>query len=164
MRFLGAAVLSIAAAAACADPLSVPRVPVLTGTVNLVAPSAGAAFAQNDPSLGCPSHPFRGYGFRTVFDWEDVEGATRYAVRLKHTGSIYAAIDYSVTASELDRTLCNAFVADHNVDNWVWRVAAIADVPDAAPDTLWSEERLYRFELCRHPDGAPCTAPPEPAP
>jgi hypothetical protein len=152
------------AAVACADPLAVPQEPVLTGTVNLIAPSPGALFAQNDPSLGCTSHAKRGYGFRTAFDWEDVEGADRYAVRLKKVGAMYAAIDHSVVDSELDLTWCNAFVIDVNLENWVWSVAAIADRPSAPPDTLWSETRGYGFQPCRHPDGEPCTAPPEPAP
>lgn len=151
-----------AAAVACADPVSVPRLDPWVGTVNLLSPTPGSLFEQNDPNIGCTSHPFRGYGFRTAFDWEDVDGADRYAVRLKKVGAMYAAIDHSVIDSDLDLTWCNAFVIDPNLNNWVWRVAAIADRPGAAPDTLWSEERTYGFAPCRHPGDVPCTAPPEP--
>jgi hypothetical protein len=152
--------------AACSDPRTAPPdVDLFEGQVKLVSPSNGSRFAQNDPSIGCTAHPFRGYGFRLAFDWEDVRGAHGYAIYLEHVGSTYPAIDHHVTESRYAATWCNAFVADVNLDNWIWRVAAIrAGAAATVPDTLWSEERTYGFQPCRHPDGAPCTAPPEPVP
>ena len=158
--------LTFAAVAACSDPRTAPPdVDLFEGQVKLVAPSNGSRFAQNDPAIGCAAHPFRGYGFRLAFDWEDVRGAQHYAIHLKHVGSAYPAIDYQITESRFDAAWCNAFVIDSNLDNWIWRVAAISADPSAtAPDTLWSEERTHGFQPCRHPDGAPCSAPAEPQP
>ncbi len=159
-----AASATLVAALACTDPVSVPRLDPWEGSVNLVSPTPGALFVQNDPSIGCSSHPFRGYGFRLAFDWEDVAGADRYAIHLKKVGALYPAIDQSITESGFDFAWCNAFVIDPNLNNWVWRVAAIADHAGAPPDTLWSEERAYGFAPCRHPGDVPCTAPPESPP
>jgi hypothetical protein len=164
IRLWGLVVLTIAVA--CADPISVPQGDPLEpfeGSVSLLSPSPGALFVQNDASIGCSSHPFRGYGFRFDFDWEDVSGADRYAIHLKKVGALYPAIDQNVLESAYDAAWCNAFVIDANLNNWVWRVAAIDLRPGgAAPDTLWSEERAYGFAPCRHSGDVPCTAPPEP--
>jgi len=131
----------------------------LKGTVALVSPTAGERFAQNNPAIGCASHPARGYGFRIAFDWHDVEGAQRYRVQFKHTGAQYSAVEYTVEQSEYAATWCNAFVIDANLDNWIWRVAAVG-TNDA--DTLWSEQRAYGFKPCRLQDSipTPCYAPP----
>lgn len=158
--------VTLAAVVACSDPGTATReIEPLEGQVKLVAPASGSRFAQNDASIGCQSHAFRGYGFRLAFDWEDVPEAHRYDIYLKKVGALYPAINYHVTESQYDVAWCNAFVIDANLDNWTWRVAAIGAGESAEkPDTLWSEERTYGFEPCRHPDGSPCTAPPEPAP
>lgn len=156
---------AITVACAHGDTVAPPRLVPLSGTVTLVAPTAGARFAQNDTTIGCPAHPARGHGFRLAFDWADVPDADRYGLLLKKVGALYPAINQSVLQSELTITWCNAFVIDPNLDNWVWRVAAIADhAGAAAPDTLWSEERLYGFQPCRLPGGIPCSAPPDTAP
>lgn len=153
-----------ALALACADQATAPT-PGPRGAVSLVSPSSGALITQNDATIGCPSHATRGHGFRLSFDWEDVVGADRYFVRLKRTGSLYPAIDHSVRESSLDQAWCNAFVIDANLNNWVWRVAAVAFGADStAADTLWSEERTYGFLPCRHPGGAACSAPPDSLP
>lgn len=154
----------ILAAVACAE-LSTTE-PGPRGAVSLLAPAGGAKFVQNDPSIGCAYHAKRGYGFRLQFDWEDVEGADRYAIFFRKVGAPYAAINHSVALSEFDEAWCNAFVIDANLENWAWRVAAIAGGWDstAKVDTLWSEERTYGFLPCRHADDAPCTAPPDSIP
>jgi hypothetical protein len=145
---------------ACQEPTtSQPQHHVLAGTLALVAPASGAAFKQNDATIGCPAHATRGYGFAMLFDWSDVPGATKYKVFLKHTGSQYAAVDYAVNESIFAATWCNAFVIDANLTNWTWRVAAFAvDSNGALSDTLWSEERTYKFDPCRLADTTPCYA------
>lgn len=156
-------ILTIAAlvgiAVACADtPVAAPNP---NGTVNLLSPAGGARFVQNDPALlECPDHPTRGRGFRLAFDWDDVEGADRYAIFLKQKHATYPAINYSVGESEFSGLWCNAFVLDRNLNDWLWRVAAIAHGADSLTgDTLWSEERIYGYEPCRLASGAPCSAP-----
>lgn len=157
--------LTLAAAAACSEPgTATPEIETVPGEVRLVAPSNGSRFRQNDASIGCPHHAFRGYGFRLAFDWESVPKAQRYGIYLKKVGAMYPAINYEVMESHYAAAWCNAFVADPNLDNWTWRVAAIADGSAGKVDTLWSEERTYGFEPCRHANGSPCTAPPEPTP
>ena len=150
--------------AACADSATMPPEGP-GGTVALISPTTGAQITQNDASLGCPAHATRGYGFRLAFDWDDVTGAARYFVRLKRTGALYPAVDWSVPVSEFEGLWCNAFVTDANLTNWVWRVAAVAHGADStAADTLWSEERTYSFLPCRISEGVPCTAPPDTSP
>ena len=137
-----------------------PRVHILSGELKLLTPAKNAVLPQNQSDIGCPAHATRGYGFRLHFDWEDVEGADHYTVYLKHTGSQYAAVDRAAGESEFAQTWCNGFVADFNLDNWTWRVAAFAPGDSTTPpDTLWSEERQYRFEPCRLADSLPCYAP-----
>jgi hypothetical protein len=147
---------------ACADgePYAPRRGPGLSGAVTLLAPGPGGLFKQNDPTIGCDAHADRGFGFRLVFDWEDVEGVEQYDIVLQHVGSPIAAVRERVIESKHERTWCNAFVADFNLDQWIWRVAAIGPSSSGAvPDTLWSETREYGFEPCRHADGRPCSAP-----
>jgi hypothetical protein len=156
------AIPTIAGILACsADNPNAPLGPELTGTVQLVSPLSGGRFTQNDASIGCAAHAARGFGFRTVFDWQDVEGAEKYIIRLKQAGAQFPAIDYEVSESRYERTWCNAFVIDLNLDDWNWTVAAIGPAPaGAVPDTLWSEQRVYGFDPCRLSDGRSCFAPP----
>jgi hypothetical protein len=137
----------------------------LEGAVALVRPASGERFRQNDASLGCADHAARGHGFRIAFDWQEVDKAEGYKIVFWHRGSMFPAVQQVVTESSYEVTMCNAFVADFNLDHWVWRVAAFGPAPNRAPaDTLWSEEREYGFEPCRLADGTPCSAPPGPAP
>ena len=131
----------------------------LSGSVRLLTPAPGGRFVQNDPSIGCAVHSTRGSGFRLAFDWEDVAGANRYDIELKHVGAEFPAVSYHVTESRYEATFCNAFVIDSNLDHWIWRVAAIGGSDKGtAPDTLWSEEREYGFAACRLSDDRPCYA------
>ena len=124
------------------EPIAPGPTPFLSGHVSLLAPSPGGRFVQNDASIGCAQHSTRGYGFHVAFDWEDVAGAERYDIELRHVGSEFPAVSYHVTESRYEATWCNAFVIDSNLDHWIWRVAAIGGGDrGAAPDTLWSEDR-----------------------
>ena len=128
----------------------------------LVAPDSGARVRQNDSSIGCPFHEFRGYGFQIVFDWTDVEepgGTLGYHLFVKKTSALYPVFNDIVYASELVFTQCNAFVIDRNLEGWEWKVRA---VNSAGETDVWSASRPFSFAPCRHADGARCTAPPDP--
>lgn len=156
--------VSTAVLVACGgEPPNAPRrQPALEGPLALVSPANGQRFTQNDASLGCAAHAARGYGFRIAFDWRDVRDAVAYKIVFWHVGSTFPAVERVVTSSDYAATLCNAFVADHNLDHWSWRVAALGRAHGDAPaDTLWSEAREYGFEPCRIRDSVPCSAPPE---
>jgi hypothetical protein len=128
-------------------------------TIETEWPTEGALFEQNDPATGCIAHPTRGHGFSLAFDWEDVAGADRYLVRFKRTSAPYAMIEYTTTASTFQGLFCNAFVIDQNLSNWEWRVAALSNGLDPyAPDTLWTESRIYGFKPCRLASGVACHA------
>lgn len=127
--------------------------------VSLVSPVAGARVAQNDPSIGCPAHPARGYGFRLVLDWDDVQhssGIERYEVFAQHQGSLYPIADTPTNHSQFVHLSCNGFVIDSNLDDWQWRVRAVAGDGTIGP---WSEGE-FAFEPCRLAAGGPCFAPP----
>jgi hypothetical protein len=151
---------TLAAVVACADPVSPPP-PGRQVLAPFDGPFSEALIQQNDPSIGCPAHAERGYGFRTAFAWGDVAGADYYAVRFKRTGSQYPAIDVSVQHSSLAQVACNSFVIDANLTGWILSVAAIARRSNSATtDTLWREDREFAFRPCRMPSGRSCSAPP----
>jgi hypothetical protein len=125
----------------------------------LFAPDSGARIRQNDSTIGCPYHQFRGRGFEIRFDWSDVErpaGTAGYQLFVKKVTAQYPVFDGFVGASELVFTQCNAFVIDRNLEGWEWKVRAVDST--GAPG-VWSESRPFSFAPCRHADGASCTAP-----
>lgn len=141
-------------------------------TVQLVSPESEGRFQQNDLTLGCTPHSARGSGFRVAFDWKDVRAANRYRVVFWQRNAQFPAIARDVTTSEYEEINCNAFVMDRNLDEWVWKVAAMGPIPGSETDSgtvardtiLWSEEREFGFEPCRLEDDRPCYAPPSPEP
>jgi hypothetical protein len=155
------------ATAACGHEATTPVRKSAMPVVQLVSPEAGGRFRQNDQTLGCLPHATRGSGFRVAFQWRSVEGASSYRVVFWHTGSRLAAIDQEVYQPSHEEIWCNAFVADPNLDHWVWTVAAIGRIAPAGSDSggvardtvLWSEEREFGFEPCRLNDTIPCSAP-----
>ncbi|HEX2780132.1 MAG TPA: hypothetical protein VHM30_11570 [Gemmatimonadaceae bacterium] len=164
----------VALLAACENPAATPATrtqrQLRSDPTILVSPVDGATFVQNDPTIGCPAHPHRGYGFRTHFDWRDVEGASQYMVVFQHQGSTLPAVARRIAASELTETWCNAFVTDANREHWTWSVYALG--PATGPFTgdsatmprdtlLWSGSREYNFGPCRLDDGRACFAAPE---
>lgn len=152
----------------CESPTPPPRQMFVPPSVQLVSPEPEGRFRQNDPTLSCLPHSARGSGFRVAFDWKDVRGATRYRVVFWHRNAQFPAIEREVTASEYEEIDCNAFVIDNNLNDWVWKVAAMGPIPTKEFDTgafvrdtvLWSQERVYGFQPCRLSDGQPCYAPP----
>jgi hypothetical protein len=126
----------------------------------LFAPDSGARIRQNDSTIGCPYHQFRGHGFEIRFDWSDVErsgGTAGYHLFVKKVTAQYPVFDGFVGTSELVFTQCNAFVIDRNLEGWEWKVRA---VDSAGAMGVWSESRSFSFAPCRHADGASCMAPP----
>ena len=173
----GNALLSLAvlfvlagAIAGCSPESTTPVRKSAMPVVQLVSPEPGGRFAQNDQTLGCPANPTRGSGFRVAFRWRKVEGASSYRVVFWHTGSRFAAIDQEVYEPSHEEIRCNAFVADPNLDHWIWTVAAIGRIAPAGSDSgavardtvLWSEEREFGFDPCRLNDTIPCSEPEQP--
>lgn len=172
MRLLLTALLTSFAAAACgrSDSTS-PDKPALRESrpldaTLLLSPEDDAVFAQNDPTLGCPANATRGYGFRTSFDWKDVDGAAVYRIIFRQRDARFPAIERTVTTSDFAETRCNAFVADMNREHWSWQVIALGSITvprdsgTASRDTvLMSTTREYSFAPCRLANGAPCYAP-----
>lgn len=141
-------------------PESDSRPPVRTVVVHLRTPTPNTVIAQNDPSLGCPAHVNRGFGFRVTFAW-DVTGRkvpVGYNLHVEHQGSEFAWRDIVVDSLAHTEVDCNSFVADHNLEDWRWRVRALLE--DGRWGS-WSEWGPFQFEACRHDDGRPCTAPPD---
>jgi len=132
--------------------------------LTLIRPEAGARIAQNDATLGCSAHPYRGYGFRWDFVWSAVESAApvyEYSLFVQHKGSVYPAVSALVSDTAWSVADCNAFVIDRNADDWYWLVQAWDSVGTlvAASDTGW-----FGFQSCLLANGQHCYAPPEPAP
>lgn len=173
MRLLVTTAFAALALAACSrgdatspERLSARKSAPLDATL-LLSPEDNAVFAQNDPTIGCPANPARGYGFRTSFDWKDVDGATEYRIVFHQRDARFPAIERTVASSDFAETLCNAFVADQNREHWNWQVIALASVAvpgdsgTARRDTvLMSTSREYSFAPCRLASGTACFAPP----
>jgi hypothetical protein len=128
---------------------------VAVSSPELLTPINNEAIQQNNPNIGCPFDPTRGFGYQIVFDWTDSvadAGIAGYQVFAEHVGSTVPLLDAFVTDSELTLTSCNAFVSDENVDSWRWRVKAV-DV--LGNESAWTEFGLFHFEPCRI-DGVNC--------
>ncbi len=125
--------------------------------VELIAPAPGAQIAQNDPAIGCPAQPTRGYGFQLDFDWSGpkLEGRGTYHLRVWHEGSV-PLVFTELTRSEFSFGGCRAFIADHNLTGWWWRVTAHY----GHRRTAVSETRPFSFMPCRLAGDTPCNAPP----
>ena len=124
----------------------------------LLTPVDNVMVAQNNPSIGCPFHPFRGYGYRAYFDWTDsdspngIRGCHLYVIQIN---GIFPLIDIFVEESEYTDTKCNTFVIDSNLNNWIWSVQAEDNLGILSP--LVEDE--FRFQPCRLSSGAVCSAP-----
>ena len=151
----------VASALACGEQrVDTPSEPApLLDPSFLISPAIQGRFRQNDPTIGCSAHAARGRGFRLAFDWRDVEGAGAYKIVFWQRQAIYPAIERVVTASEYAETRCQTFVIDRNLNDWVWKVAALGG--SRLNTIVWSEERTFGFEPCRLEDGRPCYAPPD---
>jgi hypothetical protein len=118
-------------------------------TLQLLAPSPDRPIPQNVQSLPCPPDPYHGSGYRLVFDWCPVVGATAYRLLMQAPNGV-VNIDVTVSDSTYSETECDTFVIDKNLKGWTWSVTAI----DGA-----SAEGTFDFAPCRLEDGTACWAP-----
>jgi predicted small lipoprotein YifL len=128
-------------------------------SVTLVAPLDGAEVGQNDSTLACEAHQFRGRGFAIHFDWDDTDpelGVAGYHLYVKHQTSVYPLINTVLDMSELAAVYCNSFVIDRNALDWYWFVQALDDWGNIMAE---SGVRWFSFAPCRLPNGNPCSAP-----
>ncbi len=123
----------------------------------LLVPQPDAEVLQNDPTIGCPLHASRGYGFRITFDWTDVvktPTVAGYHLYLIAPSALNPFIDTIVSTSTFVVTSCNGFVADVNLRGWQWRVRTI-DAQGVYGS--WTSPRLLNFAPCRLASGAACS-------
>ncbi|NIM90679.1 MAG: PEGA domain-containing protein [Candidatus Aminicenantes bacterium] len=76
------------------------------------------------------------------FDWADVVGATKYHLYVKHTGSLYPAINREVYGSSYHEVGEGSYIINRNRFNWKWKVRAFID----GMWSQWSEERSFDVE------------------
>ena len=146
-----------------ADDLRYANVTGPPTTPTLISPINNATISQNDPTIGCPSHPTRGFGYLVKFDWTDAtspHGIAGYEIFAKARTAQFPIVDTFVVPSEFTRASCNVFVIDPNLEGWEWRVRARDRRGQLGP---WSVTGLFRFSPCRLADDRPCNAPPEAA-
>jgi hypothetical protein len=147
--------LVLTLAVACGDgpatpaaPAPSPVPPAPPSRPVLLAPEADAVIPQNDPATGCAVVAGVGAGHRVVFDWADVDapaGLARYEIHVQHEGSVIPIVDTITQASQHVYVACSAYVADPNLEDWVWKVRAV-DARGQASE--WSERR-YSYAPCR---------------
>ena len=122
-------------------------------------PAPDAIIVQNDPSIGCPAHDTRGYGFRIDFAWRPTPGVAAlsgYRLVARHESAINPMIDVRIwDATEHTEVRCNTFTTDQYLDGWSW----FGEAFDAKHDPITrSEARVFSFAPCRLDDGRPCRA------
>lgn len=121
----------------------------------LLTPVNNDAIPQNNPNIGCPFVPFRGYGHEILFDWTDSgspNGIKGYHLFVMNINAVIPLIDMFVEDSEFTFTGCNDFVIDSNLNGWMWSVQAEDNSGNLSPVV----EDIFRFEPCRLEDGSPC--------
>lgn len=125
--------------------------------ISLLTPTNGAAIRQNDPTMGCAAHQYRGYGFRIRFTWTaSTHAATaRYRLFARKTSAQNPFINVTVSGTEYVSTRCNTFVSDANLEGWAWTVEAL----DAQGDPVQSSGTgRFKFSPCRLASGQSCFA------
>jgi hypothetical protein len=168
---VAAAAISICAGAACIQTPTrpSPEQEPAPEAPRPISPPGPLAVRQNDPTTGCVSlGPNRGSGFKIDFAWAPVAGAVSYLAcywhgdlqdvscsRAPFTG--FAGPNAYIHTSESRATVVQcAFVADFNLSDWHWKVAA------RFPSSGWgaySPTVDFTFPPCRLLDGRPCSAP-----
>lgn len=125
----------------------------------LLSPAHTAQIDQNDPAIGCPAHPTRGYGFRLDFDWTDAtsdEGIAGYKLVVKGRLATRPLIDQFVTESAYSFLACNAFIDNMNASTgFNWSVQARDRKGNLGPI---NDEGFFVFNLCILNDGSLCHA------
>ena len=144
--------IALAAASCGRDPASTPVASnqvAPPGQPVLLAPAMDAVIPQNDPASGCPFNASRGSGSRLSFDWTDVTaegGLAEYQIVVHGPRSPNLPIvDARVLPSEYVRLDCGGYVADPNLEGWVWKVRAFDRAGQAGE---WTERRFH-FGPCR---------------
>lgn len=126
------------------------------GSVDLVSPAANAVIPQNRSDIGCSlisGQEIRGHGLQILFDWADVAGAVSYDIFATDVDARIPIVNTTVTGSQYTHTACNSFVADGNLEGWIWRVRARDNAGNVG---AWSEDRPFSFAPCRLADGTAC--------
>lgn len=169
-RMLLGVAAAVASLTGCDDAPTRSSPPATTGPAPVVvltrpaveAPIGGAAIPQNVASEGCAFHPDRGHGFQIVFRWRPSEasrGVAGYEIVAQHLGSERPMVDTFFPspggATTMTWTSCRGYVADANLDGWVWRVRA-RDTSGSVSD--WSDPASFRFEPCRINRRQACSA------
>lgn len=125
--------------------------------VSLLTPPAEFAVRQNDPTIGCPVHESRGYGFQIRFAWiASTHAATaRYRLIVRKRSAQNPLVDETVSDPEYVLAMCGSFVSDANLDGWQWSVDAL----DAVGTVVQSSGVFnFRFSPCRLASGRACFA------
>lgn len=139
---------------------SAPPEPVNDANVTapvLLTPINNNVIEQNNPNIGCSFNQAFGFGYRIFFDWTDSEspnGIWRYHLFVMNANAIFPIIDTTVFDSEFTFISCNSFIADFNLNDWIWSVQAEDFIGILSPVA----EGTFRFEPCRHTGGASCFA------
>ena len=129
-----------------------------TEAVTLRKPAANAVIAQNDPTIGCPSDPTHGSGFRLKFGWSPTtfRNFGHYHLVVQK-GTATPIIDDDVRRHRLGSVNCSAFVIDSNLSGWHWQVTTF----DPSGNLLeTSELRSFSFAPCRLSNGQACFSGP----
>ena len=114
----------------------------------LLAPEANAVIPQNDLNSGCPFDVERGAGYRIDFDWADLAapaGLVGYEIQVQRQQTPDPLVYASVKTSEYHLQRCGGYVADQNLEGWVWSVRGVDRLGRLGP---WAE-RPFSFAPCR---------------
>ena len=125
------------------------------GGIDLIAPAEGAVIRQNDPTIGCPDHEYRGHGYQIRYEWSPSSLSTtaEYRVWVRRREVRYPAGHWVLNRTDVTANKCRTFVIDRNLDNWEWFVMALDGVgrPIEA-----SHIGHFSFAPCRRSTGEPC--------
>ena len=135
--------------------------PVVTDPMQpiLLGPTWMDQIPQNNPALGCPYHPTRGYGYQIDFDWTDASspiGIMGYRLVAKARFAPAPLIDTFVTASQYTFKVCNGFVDNFDSSTgFDWTVQAQDNQGNFGPI---SDKGFFITNLCLLRVGTLCYA------
>jgi len=130
----------------------------IVSTPELLIPIESLVITQNNPNIGCPPDPDRGFGYSIFFDWTDSNspnGIKGYHLFATNINAMFPIIDIFVLDSNFTETSCNSFVIDSNLNDWIWTVQAEDNLGNLSSVTTYE----FMFPPCRLDDGTPCNAP-----
>jgi hypothetical protein len=115
--------------------------------VTLRKPVANAVIAQNDPTIGCPSDPTHGSGYKLKFTWAPptVRNFSHWHLVVQH-GASTPIVDADLRQHRFVSVNCSNFVIDSNLSGWHWQVTRL-DANGKVLET--SELRSFSFAPCR---------------